>query len=88
MDTQATTREDAMTGIERMRATMLEITVEACESVRPVTTTCAWCPGAKDETRRLVAEGWRVSHGMCPACWPAFRESMGLAPAPYPGGSR
>jgi hypothetical protein len=57
-------------------------------TTRPLVTVCSWCPDAAERTAEAKARGCDVSHGMCPACWPAFRAAMGLQPAPYPGGSK
>lgn len=29
---------------------------------------CAWCPDAKKKTKELEAQGYDVSHGICPKC--------------------
>lgn len=29
---------------------------------------CSWCPGAKEETERLIARGFKVTHTICDSC--------------------
>ena len=33
-----------------------------------VISVCAWCVGSKEDTERLIARGFKVTHGICDEC--------------------
>lgn len=35
---------------------------------KPIITICAWCPTKAENDRVLKANGFQVSHGICPTC--------------------
>lgn len=35
---------------------------------KPIATTCGWCRDAREQTARLSAQGFAVSHSICPPC--------------------
>jgi len=35
---------------------------------KPLASCCGWCPSAKERTAELHAQGYAVSHTICPEC--------------------
>ena len=34
----------------------------------PMISICAWCSDSREKTAAAIAQGYSVSHGLCPAC--------------------
>lgn len=48
---------------------------------------CAYCPDKAVADAQALAAGWRITHGICPACEPALRAQVAALPDPATHGA-
>lgn len=49
-------------------------TAVATPPERPLVVVCGWCPDVDQKTRAAELAGFRVTHGICPACVEKFED--------------